>query len=438
MTTFLAVFEHFSKFKSAMLLILIAVGIVLIDSGSVPRARGPVPQEVYVWQQDWGSHVSQAVRDRGMDFEGIYVLAASVKWDNGTPVIHRVALNYDALRASERPVGLAIRIEDYHGTFSLETDVFRLLRQLGVALVKEATVNEVVLIELQLDFDCAESDLAGYRNWVIGFKGAIGPVPVGITSLPSWLNNRECRSLFEAADAVVLQVHSLVRPTGFSNTESLCDPETAIRAVEAAASLGVPFRVALPTYGYLLAFDSSGNFSGVSAEGPRPDWPDDYKLRELRSDPKALSKMMKHWAEDRPMVMKGVVWYRLPVGNEKLNWNWSTLAAVRNGESLASNLKAIVKENGKGLYDLALVNEGNIASQDSVRVHVQWGNSSLVASDGISGFEAAVSGNRELLFLSTEEMMRIPAAQRVPIGWLRLSAEDALEVHIEVGWTDTQ
>jgi hypothetical protein len=41
----------------------------------------------------------------------------------------------------------------------------------------------------------------------------------------------------------------------------------------------VPFRVALPTYGYVLAFDRNDKFIRLSAEGPAKEWPDGAQLR---------------------------------------------------------------------------------------------------------------------------------------------------------------
>ena len=64
----------------------------------------------------------------------------------------------------------------------------------------------------------------------------------------------------------MLQVHSLERPKNFDAPFTLCDANAARRAVTWAAKIGVPFRVTLPTYGYLVAFAPGGQFVGLSAE----------------------------------------------------------------------------------------------------------------------------------------------------------------------------
>ena len=69
-------------------------------------------------------------------------------------------------------------------------------------------------------------------------------------------------------------------------------------------------------------------------------------------------------------------------------------------------------------------------SANSARVKVGWIDSSLVASDGISGFEVETVGLRKAVFSSPIGRMRISPGERIQIGWLRLSAEDKLSVGI--------
>src|SRR5260370_34547670 len=112
-----------------------------------------------------------------------------------------------------------------------------------------------------------------------------------ITTLAGWLNQPGFRALIAASDGYVLQVHSVEEPGSYDAPFTLCDPKTALAAVEKASSFGIPFRVALPTYGYLVAFAANGRFVGLSAEGPAKSWPADAKLREERSDPVAMGTL---------------------------------------------------------------------------------------------------------------------------------------------------
>ena len=150
-------------------------------------------------------------------------------------------------------------------------------------MIRESNSNQLAISELQIDFDCAESKLDGYRIWIEAFRKKLAPVRIVITALPSWLEQAAFKPLAEACNGYVLQVHSLERPQAPDAIPGICDPVAAKRAVEKADRLGVPFRVALPTYGYVIAFGPDGHFIGLSAEGPAKSWPEGVRLREARS-----------------------------------------------------------------------------------------------------------------------------------------------------------
>src|SRR4029077_10218524 len=123
-------------------------------------------------------------------------------------------------------------------------------------------------------------------------------------------------------------VHSLERPRSLNSPFTLCDPAAARRAVERAADFGIPFRVALPTYGYRIAFDAAGRFVGLSAEGPARSWPTGVQEREVRADPIQLAQLTQFWTTNHPPAMRGLIWYRLLITNDILNWRWPTLSAI--------------------------------------------------------------------------------------------------------------
>jgi hypothetical protein len=214
--------------------------------------------------------------------------------------------------------------------------------------------------ELQIDFDCAESNLEGYRAWVETLRRKVAPVPVTITALPSWLGQSAFPRLAGAAGSYVLQVHSLDRPSRMDSSLTLCDPAAARRAVERAARLSVPFRVALPTYGYLMAFDTDGRLLGLSAEGPAKTWPASARIREVRADPIELARLVRGWTTNRPANLQGVIWYRLPVASDLLNWRWPTLAAIVALRSPRESFRAEPRRVEPGLVEISLVNDGEL------------------------------------------------------------------------------
>src|SRR5262249_38599545 len=153
------------------------------------------------------------------------------------------------------------------------------------------------------------SKLDGYRSWVEQIRNRIRPTRLVITALPTWLDRPEFQKLARAAGAYVVQVHSLGRPRNIDAPFTFCDAGVERRAVAKAASIGVPFRVALPTYGYTLAFDSHGEFVGLSADGPQKLWSVDTRLREVRSDPLQISELVRGWESRSDNSLKGIIWY---------------------------------------------------------------------------------------------------------------------------------
>jgi len=302
-----------------------------------PHVSGPLRHEVYVWQRAWTQPVRDAVSQHATNFAEVVVLKAEVSWKaDGKPQLARVAVDYETLAAMHRPVGIALRIGPYPGPFSTNDVIASFITDTASRLVAEARTNGVALAELQIDFDCAESKLDGYRIWVEAIQQRVAPLPVTITALPSWLDSRAFNRLATVATNYVLQVHSVTRPQSFDAPFTLCDPRAASRAVERAGRIGIPFRVALPTYGYVLAFDAGGKFIGLSAEGPRPNWPTNAQLREVSSNPVELSGLVRDWTASRPEAMRGVIWYRLPVATDNRNWNWPKLEAVMSGRETGS------------------------------------------------------------------------------------------------------
>ena len=197
-----------------------------------------------------------------------------------------------------------------------------------------------------------------------------------------------------------------------------------------AGDFCVPFRVALPTYGYLLAFDRNGQFIGLSAELLGKNWPPDAQLREVRSDPLEVAELVQHWTTNRPPALRGVIWYRLPVAVDNFNWRWPTLSAILDSRLPRESLRAQARRVEAGLVEINLVNDGEIDISSRVAVEVRWQNSRLVAGDGLSGFELVDAGASAAKFQTTSQLFRLPAGESRVIGWLRF--EPDCEVRCEL------
>jgi hypothetical protein len=384
---------------------------------------GSLKHEAYIWQRVWTPSVVEAVRNHGTNFSELVVLKTEIAWERQEPRVSRARIDYPALKDTKVPLGLALRIGPFRGPFTTNDNVAVLLKKLATEMVSEARSNQVTPVELQIDFDCAESNLGGYRLWVQAIVQAVAPLPVRITALPAWLNRSSFKPLAKAAGAYVLQVHSLERPKDAQASVKLCDPGAALKAVDKADLLGIPFRVALPTYSYLLAFGTDGKFIGLSAEGPPAAWPENAQVRELASDPSEIAQLVARWRTHRPRNMGGLLWFRLPSSKDSFNWRWPTLAAIISGQLPRETMRVELRRVDARLTEIDFVNAGEIDFSSRLAVEVHWENARLVAADALSGFEILNQEPTAVRFQSKIQPVRIRTGERMTIGWVRLDQE---------------
>jgi hypothetical protein len=397
--------------------------------------RPAMVQSAYVWQRSWTPAVVDGVRTCPTGLSKLIVLTAQVDWDGVTPRVTLVQPDYDALRRAGLSVGLALRVTARRTPLDPSEPAVAQVAALARSLVETARAAGIEPVEFQVDYDSAESRLGEYREWLGSLRRAVLPVPLTITMLPCWLGNRDVEALVRATDGFVLQVHSLEPPATFDPAEALrlVDVEAARAAVRRAATLGVPFEVALPTYGYLAAFGPEGRLLGLTAEGQRPNWPPSAVLRDVRADPAAMAMLVRAWTDRRPGTMRGVIWYRLPVSGDERNWASGTLGCVMKGEvpDPALAARTIVTDDGR-LIDIELTNTGKAdARLDGVRVTVGVGAQRLEAQDGIGGFIARQAGNGVILAargMGIPDLLR-PGERRV-VGWVRFSEPGPVSVEV--------
>jgi hypothetical protein len=424
--------------KIALVVLLCAAALVLwLLPPTVPHITGQFRQDAYIWQRRWTDSHAKSLDQAEGKLNTVVALAAEIEWKAGEPRAVRVNIPYDTLRGENFAFGLALRIGPYSGPFDSSGPITTAICDLAQSLVKKATDAGVKVSELQIDFDCAESKLDGYRTWIDALHARLGSLPIVITSLPSWLDSKAMARLVEATDGFILQVHSLERPKSSTAKFTLCDPVAAKRAVEKAGRLPAPFRVALPTYGYLVAFDSSGKYLGLSAEGPSRSWPADAVVKTVSADASQMAQLVQGWTKERPSNMAGVIWYRLPIDEDRLNWRWPTLAAVMSGRSPQPQLHAEVRHPERGLVEVDLVNAGDAdASLDSAKVQLDWSDGRVLASDTSDGFQPVSGDSQQSLLMAVEPGAaqlppRIGAGDRKTIGWIRLDREQEVRAHVQ-------
>lgn len=419
-----------------MLFVAIVIFAVIFISHlffGIASVSGPVDHSVYVWQRHWSDQVKTAVRDASGQVSGFVVLAGEISFTGGEIKYVSVSADYGLLAELKKPVGIALRIGPYPGKFIKGDKTVTRIAEIAAALIEKAKAAGLDISEFQLDFDCPESKLNSYRNLLEGLRGGIGSTRLTITALPSWLKHRSFAGLAKMTDGYVLQVHSLERPKTIDEPMVLCDRQKSLKWVKKAGRIGVDFRVALPTYGYLVAFNEAGKFTGLIAEGQSRGWDSDTRLVRVSSDPKEMASLVSAWTRQRPACMKGVIWYRLPVEGDELNWPAITLSTIIAGKVPAESLKVEIDYPKPALAEIMLVNDGQTDLRSDLPINVECPRQKIIACDGMRGY--SINKRTAEGFVLTHDGSRafstIRPGQRLKIGWIRLEHEMEIKAYVD-------
>jgi uncharacterized protein DUF3142 len=417
--------------KSAKKLLL-SVALYLAVTPGCARHKtvsGPLAQEIYVWQRVWNDQVKAALTKASESAAGFATLAAEIDLRDGEPKIFRPNLDYAALKSSGRPVALTIRIDPFIGPFSENDRTAEAIGRLARDVVRTAQDHDLSPAELQIDFDCGEWKLDGYRMWLRKIRAAVAPLPVTPTILPSWLTHRAFAKLAHECGGFILQVHSVAVPQSVEDTHELTDPVRAVEWTEQAARVGVPFRVSLPTYSYLVAFDAGGKLCGISAEGPSARWPGQARVVRWDAHPIAMAKLLAQWQHARPEMLRSVCWYRLPVSGDNLNWSWKTLQAVMEGRTPKRQLRVVVSTSQP--RDIVAINTGEADESLPRIISARWSDAALIAADALEGYTLKQSNNENMLTFELNrsgEILRLPPDGQRKIGWIRCEPPTAIDL----------
>jgi hypothetical protein len=408
--------------------------VVLCGSGCKPtpvavsskRSSGPLPQEMYVWQRVWTPAVAAGIRTAQDRVAGFSVLAGEVIWKGSAPELVRPKLDYALMASQKQAPGLALRIGPYAGPFAADDAVAKQLIGFANSCLTDARNAGWQPAELQVDFDAATSKLSGYHTWLTALQQAVAPLPISFTALPDWLRSPELKSMAAQAGSFVLQVHGIERAREDDPTPHLLEAPMVQRWVTQADALGVPFRVALPTYRTAVGFNAEGKIIGLDSEGPARAWPAGTKLVTYISPAAEIAHLVRDWTEDRPANLTGLLWYRLPVVGEQRNWSWHTLTAVMAGRAPVEKLE--VSQQGENPVDLTLENTGEAEMTWPQEIHLTLPpGTSIAAGDALTGYmlDQQTAHATDVIFRRTPEFSHyiLPPHGKKPLGWLRMAGK---------------
>jgi hypothetical protein len=311
----------------------------------------PSQNAIYVWQEVWGSKMSPALERAKGRSDAFWVYAAEATCDKGILKERFIPADWKTLSQTGKPVVAVVRMGVKFSSLLKTPRRTEVARHLDAAFrrIERSAQNAFVRLDgFQLDYDCPTARLDDYRALANSLRIINPRRRISLTTLPAWLDHNEFRALVRGADFFVLQAHSIERPKTPGQPLILCDTAKIPHWVRLAGNCGVPFYLALPTYGYNVVYDPKGEFAGIVSENRailRPK--EGYRVEQIMADPEAIAETVRSLTIKHPRQLAGFAWFRLPVDTDRMNWSWPTLSAVIDGRAPRSAFRVTPAPDGK-------------------------------------------------------------------------------------------
>lgn len=383
--------------------LIVMLAAVLLN-GCEQSDAPPLDQQLYVWQRQWTPAHDAALRDSRTDFSTLRVLALQAFPQSGWS---RARIDPALLKRDGRPLIAVVRLDGQLNGLDRD-EVTAQIQQ----VLNDWQGQGLTLSGVEIDHDAGNARLPAYREFLTHLRGVLpASLPLSITALPAWLDSSELPALLATVDSSVLQVHAVSDPR-----RGLFDPDQTRQWARAwSRNTSKPFYLALPAYGVAL-LPGAGGAPVVESEVPIERG---GERRELLADPQQLSKLGAELRADPPAHLAGLIWFRLPLANDRRAWSLTTLGAVARGDTLDSHVGLKLSAQD-GLYDISLSNQGNLDSA--------WPERLTLAVQGCEGADAlagyALQQRPDLLTFTRLRDGRIPAGGQRAIGWARCAHID--------------
>jgi hypothetical protein len=376
----------------------------LFLSGCDQPAPTVLDQQLYVWQRQWTPAHEGALRESRRDFSSLRVLALQAFPGAGWS---RARIDPALLKADGRPLVAVVRLDGQLKSLDQDEVIAQIQQMLG-----DWQALGLAPLGVEIDHDAGNARLPAYRTFLARLRQVLPTtLQLSITALPAWLDSPELPGLLATVDSSVLQVHAVSDPR-----QGLFDPEQARRWAERWGDVTPrPFYLALPAYGVALLTPENGA-PVVESEVPIDRG---GERRELLADPQQVAGLTTKLRADPAVHLAGIIWFRLPLAGDRRAWSLTTLGAVARGDRLDSRMRLHVEERG-GLYDIRLVNQGNLDSPWPQRLTLAVGACDGV--DALAGYTLQQTPG-VLTFTRIKEGRLAAGAQRV-IGWARCTKID--------------
>ena len=140
------------------------------------------------------------------------------------------------------------------------------------------------------------------------------------------------------------------------------------------------------------------------------------RIEQGRAQPSI--RLLDDLARNPPAHFAGIVWFRLPTGDDMLTWSAGTWRAVMRDADLRTDLAVVARPSAtSGMSDIVLVNRGRIDAELPRAIGLPQG---CTLADGVNGY-ALEARNISLRRLQTA---LLPAHREQTIGWMRCASGD--------------
>lgn len=399
-------------------LALALVPVLLVEN----RPLRTLDHGVYVWQRVWDDALAISL-EKSRDLVDVVMLnAGEVHAREGRPVFAPVPVRWEWL-AGRASVPVIRIYTSAAGDFSAP-DLERVAHALaeGFRLHRAAAAESGVTLEqFQIDFDCPTRRLSEYVRLIEMLRGQLDGTGISITALPAWLASGSFGRLAGVVDWYVLQVHMLERPRSATATPTIWSPERVAGYVKACVRVGRPFRVALPTYACDVLFDADGAWIGLESDGTRQVWPQGVVRRAAETLPEDALRVSNALRRVNNQALRGVVWYRLPIAQERYNWTWTTFQAVLSGRLPQRAYSAVIDTPQAGLYEVHVHNAGETRDRGCLFVTVEWEGAGALAWDVLGEFQSAEKPTAQAMQFTGPPPQ---PGESLPVAWFRLGPSD--------------
>lgn len=324
-------------------------------------AKAETKNGFYVWQRAWNEKVDAAVvRELETGDHELYLLAGEVEYENGSA----------KWKEAQVPASLWTK-EKVTAVFRLPIKTLDEPKDSAALVIEKA--KKLKVNRLQLDVDVPESKLGKYEELIKEIRGTwpseLETLKLGATFLPCHLSHGDLPSILALLEEPILQLHGIDPPRSRKEKWALMNRRTSLGAIKAARKLDSRFKLALPTYAYVLSFNKDGSFRRLFAEGLSEAYrqANSDSLEIAAPDLELLKEILS--APDSPKVL----WFRLPIeGLDRWALEKETILELERGNLPKPSLDIELVCVGPKLVDIKATYHNQIPLHSS-EVRLEWG-----------------------------------------------------------------